>query len=136
MSDKADQMAPDASPGELGKKSGVRRVNNMPMYLLFGVVGLFLIVMALVAADRAAKQNAPGKGEQERAGSSSIFANEIAGFHEGIIAPAEPLEIPELPTEANPEPATDAVLIARPDNPDAPPLPASGNYDYLASSAH
>lgn len=130
MSDKADQMAPDASPGELGKKSGVRRVNNMPMYLLFGVVALFLIVMALVAADRAAKQNAPGKAEQERAGSASIFANEIAGFHEGIIAPAEPLEVPELPSEANPEPATDAVLIARPDNPDAPPLPASGNYDY------
>jgi type IV secretion system protein VirB10 len=27
-------MAPDASPGAVSKKSGVRRVNNMPMYIL------------------------------------------------------------------------------------------------------
>jgi hypothetical protein len=59
-------MAPDASPGEVSKKSGVRRVNNMPMYLLGGVLGLFLLVMALVAADRAAKQNEPGTGPKEK----------------------------------------------------------------------
>jgi type IV secretory pathway VirB10-like protein len=46
MSETADQMAPDASPGEVSKKSGVRRVNNVPMYLLGGVLGLFLLVMA------------------------------------------------------------------------------------------
>jgi hypothetical protein len=52
-------MAPDASPGAVSKKSGVRRVNNMPMYILAAVLAAFLLVMALVAADRAAKQNAP-----------------------------------------------------------------------------
>ena len=64
MSETADQMAPDASPGAVSKKSGVRRVNNLPMYLLAGVLGLFLLVMALVAADRSAKQNAPATGPQ------------------------------------------------------------------------
>ena len=56
MTENADQMAPDASPGEVSKKAGVRRVNNMPMYILGGVLLSFVLVMALVAADRAAKQ--------------------------------------------------------------------------------
>ena len=40
MSDQADQMAPDASPGAVSKKSGVRRVNNMPMYILAAALGI------------------------------------------------------------------------------------------------
>ena len=123
MSETADQMAPDASPGAVSKKSGVRRVNNVPMYLLAGVLGLFLLVMALVAADRSAKQNAPGVGPQERAGNTSMFAKEIAGEQvDGIVAPAQALTPPDVPTT----PAADPVLIARPDNPDAPPAPPSG----------
>ena len=50
MSDQADQMAPDASPGAVSKKSGGRRVNNMPMYILAAALGAFLLVMMLVAA--------------------------------------------------------------------------------------
>jgi hypothetical protein len=71
MSETTDQMAPDTSPGEVSKKSGVRRVNNMPMYILAAALGAFLLVMMLVAADRAAKQNAPAQGrEAEKAGST------------------------------------------------------------------
>jgi len=44
MTENADQMAPDASPGEVSKKAGVRRVNNMPMYILGGVLTLGLSV--------------------------------------------------------------------------------------------
>ena len=66
MTENADQMAPDASPGEVSKKAGVRRVNNMPMYILGGVLLSFVLVMALVAADRAAKQNAPADGPRRR----------------------------------------------------------------------
>ena len=29
-----DQMAPEASPGEVSRKSGVRRVNNLPVYIV------------------------------------------------------------------------------------------------------
>ncbi len=89
MSETNDQMAPDTSPGEVSKKTGVRRVNNVPMYLLGGVLGLFLLVMALVAADRAAKQNEPEAGAKERAGNTSMFAKEIAGEQTGgMIEPA------------------------------------------------
>ena len=120
MSETTDQMAPDASPGEVSKKTGVRRVNNMPMYLLGGVLGLFLLVMALVAADRASKQNEPANGPKEKAGNTSMFAKEIAGEQtSGMIEPAKPLVVPEMPTGPNTAP----VMIAKPENLDAPPAP-------------
>lgn len=123
MSDQADQMAPDASPGAVSNKSGVRRVNNMPMYILATVLGAFLLVMMLVAADRAAKQNAAANGPAERAGNTSMFAKEIVGDKDGgIIEPASMLKPPEMPTS----PDTPPVLVARPDNLDAPPPPPSG----------
>lgn len=93
----ADQMAPDASPGlvspgdqvsDLLKTSGVRRVNNLPVYILAGVLGAFLLVMALVAVDRAVKQNTPGQGSKEKAGSTSLFAKEIVKDQTcGLISP-------------------------------------------------
>ncbi|MCL6485801.1 MAG: conjugal transfer protein TrbI, partial [Janthinobacterium lividum] len=58
MSGDAD-MSPDASPDSVRKKSGVRRVNNLPVYLVGGAMGIFLLVMALVAWDRSAQQNRP-----------------------------------------------------------------------------
>lgn len=123
MSEATDQMAPDASPGQVSKKAGVRRVNNMPMYILGGVMGAFLLVMMLVAADRAAQQNAPYEREPERAGNSSQFAREIAGdLDGGIIEAATPPAVPDLEA-ADPAPAADPILIARPENLDAPPQP-------------
>ena len=62
-----DQMSPDASPGEVSKKVGVRRVNNMPVYIVGGLMGVFLLVMVLVASDRAAKQNRPADAKEEKA---------------------------------------------------------------------
>ena len=35
-----DQMSPDASPGEVTKKTGVRRVNNLPVYIIGGLMGV------------------------------------------------------------------------------------------------
>lgn len=126
----ATEMAPDASPGQVSKKTGVRRVNNVPMYLLGGVLVAFVIMMMLVAADRAAQQNAPADGPAERAGNTSMFANEIVGdMTGGMIEPASALVPPEMPTEAEPNPATpevEPILIARPDNLNAPPAPPRG----------
>jgi len=115
-----DQMSPEASPGEVSKRSGVRRVNNLPVYLVGGVMTVFLLVMVLVAADRAAQQNQPDPGAKESGGNSSLFANEIAGKQkDGIIpaAAAKPLQVPELAAPVS------AIPIARPDNLDAPPMP-------------
>jgi type IV secretion system protein TrbI len=120
MSDTADQMAPDASPGQLSKKSGVRRVNNVPMYLMGGVMVAFLVIMMLVAADRAARQNKPADGTAEKAGNTSMFAKEIVGEQTGgMVQPAARLIPPELDTA----PAGTPILIARPENLDAPPMP-------------
>lgn len=122
MSEAADQMSPEASPGAASKKSGVRRVNNVPMYLLGGVMIAFLVVMMLVAADRAAKQNAPVDGPAEKAGNTSMFAKEIAGEQTGgMIQPAAQLIPPDLDATAEP------VLIARPENLDAPPRPPASS---------
>lgn len=112
----SDQMAPDTSPGEVSN-NGVRRVNNVPMYLLGAIVGMFVLVMALVANDRAAQQNEFDPGAKEKAGNTSMYANEIAGeATAGIIEPAKPLIVPDMP-EAAP------VMIAKPENLDAPPAP-------------
>lgn len=110
-------MSPDASPGTVSKKTGVRRVNNMPMMILGGVLVAFVIVMMLVAADRSSKQNAPATGPKERAGNTSVFAREIAGEHTGgMIEPSAGL-VPPVPA-AEPAP----IIIAKP-NLDMPPPP-------------
>lgn len=128
MTDNHNQMSPDVSPGKAAKKTGVRRVNNVPMYILGAVVLAFGLIMALVAADRAAKQHAPAEGPEEKAGSTAMFANEIAGDHkEGLIAPASKPKVPDMPTA----PALEPLAIARPSNPDAPPPPPAANTGSL-----
>jgi type IV secretory pathway VirB10-like protein len=107
------QMSPDASPGEATPNTGVRRVNNLPMYIVGGLLTVFLIVMVLVAADRAEKQNRQASAKEEKLGSTSMFANEIAGSQKDGIIPAERLIVPEL----------SQVPIARPENLDRPPMP-------------
>ena len=115
MSD--EQMAPEASPGGLSKKSGVRRVNNRPIYILACVLGVFLLMMIIVAMDRAAKQHAPAEDAADNHGNSAIFAREITGDHnDGIIQPAVPPSIPKPPPPK-------ALAIARADDLDTPPQP-------------
>lgn len=129
MSETADPMAPDASPGELSKRSGVRRVNNVPMYLLGGVMVAFLVIMMLVAADRAAKQNKPAGGTAEKAGNTTMFAKEIVGEQTGgMIQPASRLIPPEVDTTSAGAP----ILIARPENLDTPPKPPGGGLQQPA----
>lgn len=124
-----DQMSPDASPGEVSKKVGVRRVNNMPVYIVGGLMGVFLLVMVLVASDRAAKQNRPADAKEEKAGNTSMFAKEIAGDRkDGIIQPkaAAPVAVPDLSAPPTPDKAG-AVAIARPGNLDTPPTPPTSS---------
>ncbi len=132
MTEKQDQMSPDVSPTAVPKQNGVRRVNNMPMYLLGGVMGLFILVMALVAADRSAKQNAPATGPKEKAGSTSMFAKEIAGEQtSGIIEPSKSLLVPEVQAG----PGASPVMIAKPDL-DTPPLPPGSGQLMQPGGSH
>ena len=126
----SDHMSPDASPGEVSKKSGVRRVNNWPMFILGGAALVFLLVMMLVASDRAAQQNAPAEAKIEKGGNSSIFAKEIAEGHDGGIIPdaTEPPAIPQLLDPSAPEQQTaqSGIAIVRPNDLDSPPTPPNG----------
>ena len=107
------QMSPDASPNEVSPNTGIRRVNNLPMYIVGGLLTIFLIVMVLVAVDRAEKQNRQVSAKEEKLGSTSMFANEIAGSQKDGITPAAKLEVPDLA----------GVGIVRPENLDRPPTP-------------
>lgn len=124
MRDTDDPMAPEASPGTLTTRSGVRRVNNLPMYLMGGVMIAFLVIMMMVAADRAARQHMPAGEPAGKAGSTAMFAREIAGEQTGgIIPPAPRLIPPALDTAPARGPVSEPILIARPDDLDAPPRP-------------
>lgn len=115
-----DHMSPDASPAAPSRKTGVRRVNNIPMYLVGGALALFLIVMALVAMDRARKQNAPAPDQKAKAGNTAMFAKEIAGDQTGgIVAPSKPPVVP--------------VPIAKPDNLDVPPAPPGADHPKVSA---
>ncbi|SDA75423.1 MULTISPECIES: TrbI/VirB10 family protein [unclassified Janthinobacterium] len=117
-----EDMSPDASPGSVRRKSGVRRVNNLPVYLVGGAMGIFLLVMALAAWDRSAQQNRPADQLEAKAGSTSMFASEIAGSEkDGFVAPAKSTAppMPEIPPPG-------AIIVARPDDLEAPPRPPGG----------
>lgn len=104
----SNPMPSGASPNQ-PQSGGVRRVNNLPIYLIGVAVALFLGIMALVAMDRAStKQTAADT--VKRNGNTALFAQELAGDRrDGIIA-------------ASYAPSMDEFDF-RPDNPNMPPLP-------------
>ena len=107
-----DPMSPDASPGEMSNHAGVRRVNNMPMFIVGGLMSVFLVVMVLVAVDRADKQNRPSEESTAKTGNTRLFAQEITGDQLGGLIQAQGA----------------AIAIARPDNLEAPPTPPSSSH--------
>jgi type IV secretion system protein TrbI len=102
-----DPMSPAASPGVLSKRTGVRRVNNMPVYLVGGVLTAFLAIMVMVAVDRATQHNTATQTPIGKGNTANMIASEIAGKQKDGIIPAE----------------TQPILIARPENLDSPPNP-------------
>jgi type IV secretory pathway VirB10-like protein len=94
----ADPLSPDASPSKVPVRSGVRRVNNMPLVLVAVSLAIFLGVMILVAADRAAKQRqAPAKAAEKSGGDATRSARDIIGDrHDGVVQ-AKPPSAPALP---------------------------------------
>nr|EKX1927290.1 TrbI/VirB10 family protein [Escherichia coli] len=124
---KDDLMSPDASPGEISKKAGVRRVNNWPMIILLGAGLAFVIMMAIIASDRAAKQNQPGKPAVEKGSNTSIFAQALTDGHvDGMVPESMPPQIPADPVASTePTPTNPGLTVVRPDDMDTPPTPPS-----------
>ncbi|AZK89888.1 TrbI/VirB10 family protein [Xanthomonas oryzae] len=110
-----DQMSPDASPGSK-PKSGVRRVNNLPLIIAAMALTLFVALIAMVAykrADKAASVQPDVAQVSKKNTDTSAMANDVVGGHgAGLIAPDAPASS-----------ATAAVPIAPVSNPDAPPTP-------------
>ncbi|MDX2481725.1 MAG: TrbI/VirB10 family protein [Desulfuromusa sp.] len=130
MSQEPDPMAPDASPETVSRRTGVRRVNSIPMILVGVVVLGFLIVMMLVAQDRNEQQNKSPEEEKKYAGNTAMFANEIAGNQtSGIIEPATAPPMPELDrfTYSAEEVLSEPTITAQPEPSRAGLLPATGH---------
>ncbi|TWI62552.1 type IV secretion system protein VirB10 [Pseudoduganella lurida] len=112
------EMSPDHSPRRIPARTGVRRVNNLPVYIVGGLLAIFLTIMATVAADRAEKQARPPEPAQVRTGNTKSLADQLAGpVKDGQVAATAPATRPVIP----PEPSQPAPVQA--ENLDAPPLP-------------
>jgi type IV secretion system protein VirB10 len=121
-----DSLSPANSPGVASTRSGVRRVNNLPLFLVGGATLTFLIIMVLVAADRAAKQNRlADKNDQEKVVNASRGAQDIAGDYQSGLIPlaVKPLDMPPLPSDSK----TPTLLITNPTSLEAPPLPPNSS---------
>lgn len=95
--DENNEMSPDSSPDESGNKSGIRRVNNMPLYMMGGVIFAFVSIMMLVAADKSDMQGAAMLSASEEVimvSNAQQFAKELtdkyeAGYVEAAIDPTD-----------------------------------------------
>ena len=56
-------MSADASP-ETISSSGVRRVNNLPIYIVVGIMLVFLLIMMVVAINRSEPQDSNNTEEK------------------------------------------------------------------------
>lgn len=111
-----DPLSPQNSPGVL-KNRGVRRVNNLPLFIALAALTLFVAIIAMVAAKRADKQNAVPvvSTNKPHALDSSMMAEDIVtGQHSGIIPPSKPASLTDTAL---------ALPVAMPDNPNKPPRP-------------
>lgn len=115
-------MAPEHSPSKLTTRMGVRRVNNLPIYLIGAVMITFLVIMVLVITDRSTRQNNPTNATPEKTAPTNGLAQALAGDRKDGIVPAESPAVLDVP----PLPGNVSVPVAHIDNLDLPPIPPNG----------
>lgn len=101
--------------------SGVRRVNNMPLYIVIAVSVVFVLTMMLVMVHRSQNQLQQEKEDAQRPSESADQASQIVGTHRtGFIPSATPpLAMPDkLPP---PQPKDNQAPPLPPVSRDAPP---------------
>ncbi len=126
----SDPMSPDVSPSTISKKSGVRRINNLPLFIVGGVVLAFILIVVMVAADRNAANQATAAKENKSGGNSNIFADQIVGDRvDGLVMPELSEYEPSATDTATPENIMEleqfrgSFQVARANDFDMPPLP-------------
>lgn len=96
-----DLLSPDSSPTKL-HKTGVKRVNNLPLIIAIGILTVFVLLIALVANKRANAQNQPAEtiritGTKKN---TMSLANEIVGNHKASVIAASPEAPPMITPES------------------------------------
>jgi type IV secretion system protein TrbI len=90
--------------------SGVRRVNNVPLYIVIAVSVVFVLTMMLVMVHRSQNQLRQEKDELQKPSESTDLASQIVGPHRTGFIPsatppfAMPEKLPPPPANANPAP--------------------------------
>lgn len=109
-----DLLSPDSSPGKVNtRRTGVRRVNNMPMVFMALAGAIFLGAMVAVAWDRSNQNQAAAK-PVEKAGDSIQAAMDLVGDRkDGIVQVKRP----------EPPPPADIAVPLPAGLPMAPPPP-------------
>lgn len=123
---------PTQSPSPAGTdaasaaRPGVRRVNNMPLYLIGGVLLVFVLIMVVVISGRGSDDRAAAAAAKSNSGPSAMaMAQQVVGNNgldtgNGIV--------PEV-ARAEPSPPPLAVPVAHVDAGDGPPLPPTAESD-------
>ncbi|QIQ22542.1 conjugal transfer protein TrbI (plasmid) [Zophobihabitans entericus] len=126
MTDKNDVLSPDTTAK--GGKVGTRRVNNKPMLIVGGVLLAFLLIMIVIASEKANQSNvAQSETPVVMSNNSNSFAQELVSSQNGIIPaelpPQKPMDLNDIVAPGEVKPIT----IVRPDNLDLPPIPPNQN---------
>ena len=102
MSTNSKLLLPDSSPNVVTKSIGVRRVNNLPIVIFGAIMLIFMLLMMIVAMNRAAERGQYDFDGNHDTHSSNSFASLIAkDYIGGIIEPKTQNKTPDL-TEKHP----------------------------------
>ncbi|PTQ80604.1 TrbI/VirB10 family protein [Nitrosomonas ureae] len=124
MSTNSKLLSPDSSPNVVAKNAGVRRVNNLPIVIFGAIMLIFMLLMMIVAMNRAAERGQYDSDVNGDIQSSNSFASLIAkDYIGGIIEPKAQSATSDAPAKS----PIQGIIIERPSDLDRPPLPPSLN---------
>ncbi|MCP5303624.1 MAG: conjugal transfer protein TrbI [Pseudomonadales bacterium] len=125
MTNHSKLLSPESSPDVGSKSVGVRRVNNLPLYIFGTIMLIFMLLMGIVAMNRATERNTAYDFDSNHdAQSGSNFASLIAkDYIGGMIEPKVQPETAEIPDDRFIKDWREAIIIERPTDLDLPPAP-------------
>lgn len=124
MSTNSKLLSPDSSPDVAAKSAGVRRVNNLPIVIFGAIMLIFMLLMMIVAMNRAAERGQYDSDVNGDIQSSNSFASLIAkDYIGGIIEP----KAQSINSDSAAKSPIQGIIIERPSDLDKPPLPPSLN---------
>ena len=136
MTHQSKLLSPESSPDVVSRSVGVRRVNNLPLYIFGAIMLIFMLLMGIVAMNRATERNSAYDFDSNHdAQSSSNFASLIAKDYIGGMI--EPKVQPEtgIPDDRYIKDWREAIIIERPADLDLPPAPPSLDHSNAARDA-